>query len=207
VPIQGRLVTFTLGTGVTRQQCTGTTDEAGTARCEFIVTGQPLNDAATVPVTTTFVGDPYYLPSSDSATLKLQYATGRAAGLAAQIRLPLISVGLAPTPDTGPVRTADATSTTTPCTANVSAVVVTAHAVCVNVTTAVNPGTSTATTTAADTRIGLPGMPVVELSGIRATSTTTCAAATGTVELTLTVAGQPITVPTGPNAAIDLGAH
>jgi len=64
VPIQGRQVIFTLGTGATAQTCMGTTDPMGIATCPILV-NQPLGAGM---VSDKFAGDPFYLPSSASAT-------------------------------------------------------------------------------------------------------------------------------------------
>jgi hypothetical protein len=208
VPVAGRAVNIILGSGADQQTCSGTTDSAGLAICTITSVNQPLNDTATVPVTVSFTGDAYYLPSTASATVRLEYYTGRAFGLVATVNLPLITVRVPPTPDTGPVRIAQASSTTTPCAASVSAIVIAASALCSNVTTRLAPGTSTAASTVADVTIGIPGIPVIEISGATATSTSTCGSATGSTALTLRIAGTPVTVPTTPNSETDLtGAH
>lgn len=64
VPIQGRQVVFTLGTGATAQTCPGMTDPTGTATCTILV-NQPLGPGV---VSDKFAGDDFYLPSSASAT-------------------------------------------------------------------------------------------------------------------------------------------
>ncbi|HEV8558148.1 MAG TPA: sialidase family protein [Actinophytocola sp.] len=203
VPIDGRTVSIAIGTGATQQTCTGTTNAAGTAACT-ITPNQPLNASATVPLTATFAGDAFYLPSSATAILLLQFMTGRAFGLTAAINLLLLRLRVPPTPDTGPVRTPNASTTNPPCTATLSALVLTAHALCANVTTTVNPGTATATATAADATIGVPGIPVISVSGLTATSTSNCTTAAGSTTLTLTIGGVPITVPATPNFRIGL---
>jgi hypothetical protein len=63
VPIAGRSVVFTLGTGASAQTCTGTTDATGTAACPIVV-NQPPGPGV---VSANFAGDDYYLPSSASA--------------------------------------------------------------------------------------------------------------------------------------------
>jgi hypothetical protein len=204
IPIAGRTVNITLGSGATQQTCAGTTDASGTVACTITVVNQPLNDTATVPVTVAFAGDAFYLPSTASATVRLEFYTGRAFGLSATIHLPLLPITVPPTPDTGPVRVAQATTTTTPCTATINAIVVTASALCPKVTTTLAPGTSTGTSTVADVTVGIPGVPVIEVSGVTATSRSTCGSATGSTTLTLRVAGSPVTVPTAPNSEIDL---
>src|SRR5262245_45615936 len=62
VPIVGRNVIFTLGTGVTAQTCSGTTGPTGSASCPILV-NQPAGPGA---VSAQFAGDDYYLPSSVS---------------------------------------------------------------------------------------------------------------------------------------------
>lgn len=205
VPIAGRTVDIALGGGSSQQTCSGTTDSTGTAQCTIASVNQSLNDTATVPVTVTFTGDAYYLPSTASTTVRLEYYTGRAFGLSANVNLPLLSVIVPPTPDTGPIRIAQASSTTTACTATVDVAVVTAKALCPNVTTRLAPGTSTATSTVADVTIGIPGLPVIEISGITALSTSTCGAATGSTNIvTLRIGGTSVPVPTPPNSEINL---
>jgi hypothetical protein len=67
VPIAGRIVAFTLGTGASAQSCTGPTNAAGVASCTISAVAQPLGPGT---VKASFAGDAFYLPSSDSkATL------------------------------------------------------------------------------------------------------------------------------------------
>jgi O-glycosyl hydrolase len=204
VPISGRPVSIALGSGPSRQECTGTTDGTGTASCTIRAVNQPLTDTATVPVTVSFGGDAFYLPSRASASVRLEYYTGRAFGLSAGVHPPVLTVRIPPSPDTGKIRVAKAMTTTTPCTASVSTVLVTAGALCPRVTTHLAPGTSTATATVSDVSVGLPGVPVIELSGVRATSTSTCGAASGNVSLTVRVAGTRIAVSTAPGSGVRL---
>ncbi|HEY3606132.1 MAG TPA: choice-of-anchor P family protein [Pseudonocardiaceae bacterium] len=203
-PIAGRTVMIALGAGASQQSCAGTTDASGTAACTIGVVNQPLTAAATVPVTVTFAGDPFYLPVTGSATVRLEFYTGRAFGLSAQINLLLTSLAIPPTPDTGQVRTASASTTTTPCTVNINTLLINAAALCANVTTTLAPGTSTVTSTLQNTTIGVPGLPVIGLSGVRSTSVSSCTGSSGTATLTLTIAGVPVTVPTAPNSVINL---
>ncbi|MEU5000233.1 choice-of-anchor P family protein [Streptomyces sp. NPDC021622] len=53
--------------------------------------------------------------------------------------------------------------------------------------------------------IGLPGLPVIGISGLTSKSSSSCAAAKGSVSLELTVAGAPITAPDTPGYEVDLG--
>lgn len=74
-PIAGRTVTFTLGTGLTAQSCSGVTDATGTASCTISPVNQPLGPGT---ITASFAGDAFYLPASDTrATLQFGFlATG-----------------------------------------------------------------------------------------------------------------------------------
>ena len=65
VPIAGRTVVFTLGTGATAQSCSGVTDGAGVAACDIFPVNQPSGPGV---VTANFAGDAFYLPSSASET-------------------------------------------------------------------------------------------------------------------------------------------
>ncbi|MFH8465948.1 choice-of-anchor P family protein [Streptomyces sp. NPDC017991] len=204
-PVSGRSVRFTLGTGDDEQACTGTTDGAGSATCTVASVDQPLNDSATVTLRASFAGDAGYLASDTSAQLKLQYATGRAYGVSAHVALlgvPLLDVE--PQPDTGTVRTADATTTATPCSAEFSSPLLSVRKLCPKVTTSLAPGEVTASSTVAQARIGLTGVPLIEVSGLTATSTSTCGKTTGSTTLTLKIAGVPVTVSGAPNTEIPL---
>ncbi|MEU5694335.1 choice-of-anchor P family protein [Actinosynnema sp. NPDC020468] len=206
-PIAGATVELTAGTGSTRQSCTAATDAAGVARCAVPVLAQPLNEAATVPVTGVFAGDPFYLPSNASATGRLNYLTGRAFGLSANVNLLLATLRLPPQPDTGPVRTASASTAAPPCTAALTTLLISAHGICPNVTVTLAPGTSVGTATVQDVSIGIPGLPVIKATALRSVSTSTCAAATGSVTIAaLTVGGLPVDTGVAPNSGIDLGA-
>ncbi|GLZ30063.1 hypothetical protein Lesp02_22530 [Lentzea sp. NBRC 105346] len=186
-PVEGRTVSLTLGG---TQSCVDTTDAAGVASCGIASVDQPLNATATVAVTAKFAGDDYYEPSQVDATVGLRYLTGRGFGVGAA---PLLQ----PTPDTGQVRVARATTTSPPCVATISGVI-TARAVCASVVTTLAPGTSTATASVAQLSVG-----VVALRDITATSRSTCGGSTGNVTLgSLTVAGLPVGFTTAPNTTI-----
>ncbi|WP_143467094.1 choice-of-anchor P family protein [Lentzea kentuckyensis] len=188
-PVAGRSVELNLGA----QSCVDTTDPAGVAECDIPSVDQPLNAAATVPVTATFTGDQFYEPSQASTTVGLQHMTGRGFGLSGSA----LGLTVTPTPDTGEVRVARATTTAPPCVANVP---VGARALCTSVVTTLAPGTSTARASVAELGIG-----IVALRDVVATSRSTCGGATGNVTIgALTVAGLPITVSTAPNTTIPL---
>jgi len=108
------------------------------------------------------------------------YLTGRAFGLSAQaapLGLPLIDIP--PTPDTGPILTSSAGSTSTPCVLTISGLI-SAEALCVNVTTTLRPPKSTAKATAAELAIaGLLPLPSIAATLVEADSTSTCAGSSG----------------------------
>lgn len=204
-PVADRSVHFTVGSSDTEQTCEGTTGTDGTARCTISGIKQPLNNAATVPLRVEFAGDANYLASHADTTLLLEYYTGRAYGLSTSLTLPLLPpIHLAEQPDTGQVRTASATNTSPPCTTQISAIALNAKAVCANVTTTLAPGTSKATASVTTATVGLPGVPVIGVSGLTTTATSRCDGATGTTQLNLTIGGSAITVPTAPNSVISL---
>ena len=205
-PITGRRLALTLGSGSTAQTCSATTDGNGAAACTIAVVDQPLTETATLPVIAAFDGDGYYLPSQGAATVRLEYYTGRSYGIAADINLLLASLSLPAQPDTGPIRTAHASHTDTPCAANIDTLLVTVAGLCPSVVTSLARGTSTATATVQSVSIGLPGLPVISISGLTATSHTTCAGSAGSATLTLTLNGNPVTIPTGPDSVVPLPA-
>lgn len=198
--VSGRQVTLSLGGGDSRQECAGTTNADGVAECTIDEVDQPLNDEATVPVGLDFTGDDYYEKSSERATVLLEYYTGRSYGIAAD--------GVVqPTPDTGQVRTAQASRHDPGCAVGAGLVLVRAGTLCPLVVTSLAPGTSKATSTVQDVRIGLPGLPLIEVSGVTARSASTCAAggsARGSTELTLRIAGELVEVTGEPNAVVEL---
>ena len=203
-PIAGSIVQFALGTGANQQTCTGTTDTSGTASCTIPAVNQPLDGSGTIPVSATFNGDAFYVASSASAAALLEYYTGRSFGLSADVNLVLAQLTIPPTPDTGQVRTAQATTTTTPCSVNISTLLISADALCADVTTTLAPGTSTTTATVQNATIGLPGLPAIGISGLTATSVSSCTATHGSAKISLTIAGAPVTVSTAPNSVIGL---
>jgi hypothetical protein len=199
-PISGRAVNFTIGSGGSAQTCSGTTSTSGQASCTIASVNQPAS-ATTVPVSAVFAGDPFYKPASASATLRFQFMTGRAFGLTSSGL-----VGISPTPDTGPVSTSGATTVAPPCVLTLSGLI-TAHTLCAKVATTVNPGTSTATASLQDARIGVPGVPVIQIGAVQSSSNTTCAGSTGQATITsITVGGIPLNIDLhpGPNTTINV---
>jgi len=64
-PIAGRMVLFTLGTGASKQICSGLTNPSGFATCPISPVAQPLGPGV---VADSFAGDTFYQPASASAT-------------------------------------------------------------------------------------------------------------------------------------------
>ena len=193
-PISGRTLTFTIGSGGSAQSCSGATDAAGSASCTIASVNQPAATTS-VPVTAAFAGDAYYQPSSASATLKFQYLTGRAYGLASSGL-----VGISPVPDTGQIATAAAGTFGPPCVVAISGLI-SAHTLCAKVVTALNPGTSTATASVQDATIGVLGLPVIKVGLVQSSSATTCAGSSGDTTVTsLSVGGIPVNVNLHPGA-------
>ena len=71
-PIAGRNVTFTLGTGTSAQTCSAVTNSTGAVACSIASLNQ---SPGPIPVTDTFAGDDYYLPSSAASTVNLPEGT------------------------------------------------------------------------------------------------------------------------------------
>ena len=65
VPIAGRPVTITVGSGSSSQSCSGTTNASGVATCTINPLTVPQGPQ---PISGSFLGDAFYLPSSASAS-------------------------------------------------------------------------------------------------------------------------------------------
>ncbi|HEV7755127.1 MAG TPA: ice-binding family protein [Mycobacteriales bacterium] len=146
---------------------------------------------------------------SEKVVVSGQNLTGRAYGLKATATLlgvPLVTVPR--TPDTGPVSTTSTSSTTTPCVATVSGLV-SAHALCANVTTVAFPGKSTATASTADTTVAIAGIPTVTMRTIESSSTTTCSGSTGSATIEFLKVGNTVVIGApgrpAPNTGINVG--
>jgi hypothetical protein len=195
VPIAGRSVAFTIGSGGSAQSCSGTTGADGRVSCTVATVSQPASTTS-LPVSAAFAGDTFYQPASATATLRFQFMTGRAFGLSASGLL----VNVSPTPDTGPVSTAVTSTVAPPCVATISGLI-TAHTLCVQVVTGVNPGSSTATASVQDATIGVLGVPAITLGLIQSSSRTTCAGSSGQVTIaSIAVGGVPVNVALHPAA-------
>ena len=71
VPIAGRTLILTLGTGAGSQSCTGLTDGAGSAQC--VIPNISVAQGPE-PVNASFAGDAYYLPSADASQSVIVFA-------------------------------------------------------------------------------------------------------------------------------------
>ncbi|MCF3123663.1 hypothetical protein IPZ68_28730 [Streptomyces arenae] len=101
------------------------------------------------------------------------------------------------------MRTAGAESKAPPCAQSVEALVLSADALCAEATAKTGPSGATATATLAEARVGVPGLPVVEVSGLTATSTSSCTAEEGSTKLTLKVAGIDVTLGSAETTALN----
>ncbi len=72
VPIVGRTVAFTLGSGTSAQKCSATTNSSGAASCVITKVYQTMSPA---PVTATFAGDAYYAPANASGNVAISTPT------------------------------------------------------------------------------------------------------------------------------------
>jgi hypothetical protein len=70
-PIAGRQLTLTLGSGASGQSCTAATDVGGSARCTVPSVSVAQGPE---PVSASFAGDAYYLPSADRSHSAIVFA-------------------------------------------------------------------------------------------------------------------------------------
>ncbi|MEN3359636.1 MAG: hypothetical protein V7637_3618 [Mycobacteriales bacterium] len=86
---------------------------------------------------------------------------------------------------------------------------VSAHVLCAQVATTAFPGRSAASASVDDTTVGITGIPVITLTAIRSTSTTTCAGSTGTTTIAFLKVGSTVVIsqPTNiaPNTTVNVG--
>jgi hypothetical protein len=134
------------------------------------------------------------------------YVTGRALGVAADVPLLGLPLGIEPTPDTGEVRTSGKKTVSPPCaqSADVPALV-TVEVLCAEVVAKTKPNRITSTASVQDTKIAVQGLPLISVQGVQASSTSSCGTSTGGVDLELKVDGTPVEVGDLPNQEIDLG--
>ncbi|MEN3356490.1 MAG: hypothetical protein V7637_472 [Mycobacteriales bacterium] len=193
-PIATRTGTLSGGTAASGSVQIGA---AGTYRWVASYSGDANNNAVTSPC------------GSEQVTVTPQVLTGRAYGLAAQASLlGAVLVNVPPTPDTGHISTTSSTTTSVPCVASVGGLV-SAHVLCAQVATTAFPGRSAATASVADASVGITGIPLITLTTIQSSSTTTCAGSTGTTTIAflkvgnVTVISQPTNI--APNTTVNVG--
>lgn len=203
-PVTDQTVAFTLGAGDSEQVCEGTTTADGAVTCTVEAVDQPLTDETTVPVSLTFDGDGFYLPSEASAEVLLEYVTGSAFGLSADIPVLGLPISIGPAPESGEVRTAHAEETEPSCLERLGSALVTADVLCAQVVSDTDPTAATASANVSEARIGLAGLSLIELSGVEVASISTCEEQVGSVDMTLKVAGVPIEIGDTPDLEIDV---
>jgi hypothetical protein len=213
----GGTVTFTLY-GPNDAKCAGTpvatrtgTLAGGTASSGNVTAGS----AGTYEWVATYGGDanngPVTSPcGSETVTVTpLPRLTGRAYGLTATATLlgiPILNV--VPIPDTGHISTSGSSSTTTPCVATLTGLI-TAHALCANVTTVASPARSTASASVADATAAISTVPTITTQVVQSTSTTTCAGSSGSTTIAYLKVGTTVVIahPTNvaPNTTVTVG--
>ncbi|ACU74816.1 Ig domain protein group 1 domain protein [Catenulispora acidiphila DSM 44928] len=115
-------------------------------------------------------------------------------------------VGIAPTPEAGPVATTVATASSPPCVVTLSGLI-NAGTLCANVSTAVNPDSSTANASVQRVGIGLLGLPAIQIGAVTSTSHMVCAGgAGGATVASITVGGiaVPVSITPGPNTTVNV---
>ncbi|RNL79153.1 Ig-like domain-containing protein [Nocardioides marmorisolisilvae] len=188
-PVVGRNVTIKLGSGLTAQSCTGPTNTSGIASCTIPSVHQPLNAAATLPVGLTFAGDNFYMKSTGSSTIGLQYMTGRAFAVQASVIIPGLQLTIKPTPDTGNVRTAVPFTKAPACVLAVNGKIG-VKTLCAKVVAGTAPGRITSTSSIAGVTVSLPNLPVIAIGAVNASSATSCAGSVGqTTVASVTIGG------------------
>lgn len=174
-----------------------TAGSAGTYNWVAVYNGDANNASVTSPC------------GSEKVIVTATRLTGRAYGLTATATLlgvPLVNV--VPIPDTGHVSTTSSSTTTTPCVATLNGLV-SAHALCANVTTVASPGRSTASASVADAAVGITGIPAITTRVVQSTSTTTCGGSSGTTTIDFLQVGSTVVIGQrtviAPNTAIVVG--
>jgi hypothetical protein len=173
-----------------------------------------VSAAGTYDWVATYNGDAANGPStsacgSEMVSVTAQTLTGRAYGLSANATLLGVSLlAVPPTPDTGAVATTGSSTTSTPCVATLSGLV-SAHALCANVTTSTSPATAVATASVANATVAIAGIPTITTGEVQSSSTTTCTGSTGTTTIAFLKVGNTVVIaqPTAiaPNTAVNIG--
>jgi Big-like domain-containing protein len=208
-PVSGTTVTFDITSGPNAgKTATAATNASGVATFTY-----SSSLAGTDTVSASF-NDPASGLTINSNSVTVAWInpilTGRAYGLSAKATLlgaPLLTI--MPTPDTGPISTSSSSSTATPCAKTLSGPLVSAQALCANVTTVSYPGKSVATASVANADLGIPGVPAIALQTVASSSTTTCSGSSGSTTIAFLQIGSTVVIsrPTtiAPNTTISVG--
>jgi hypothetical protein len=84
---------------------------------------------------------------------------------------------------------------------------ISAHTLCARVDTTVNPGASSASASVQDARIGVLGLPVIQIGLVQSASRTNCGGSTGDATITsITVGGilVNVNIHPGPNTTVSI---
>jgi hypothetical protein len=179
----------------------GTTDSNGNVTFTYTST-QTGQDTISASVLVTALPPPNNsFPSDNTAAVvwvQPTVMTGRAFGLSADASVPLLkqNVNLPAFPDTGPIKTPDASDTGKKCTANLGGPI-NATAVCGQVVTSTTPNGSAAIAGVADVAVNLgSSLPVIRVKAVEAKSATTCSGSKGSATVaSLAIGNTVITLP------------
>ncbi|MBS2539061.1 Ig-like domain-containing protein [Catenulispora sp. NF23] len=196
-PLQGAPIAFKVSAGPNDGLTgTGTTDAAGNATFSYTST---TSGTDTVGSSTS---NPAGTVSSNNVSVIWDILlTGRAYGLESSGLL-----GITPTPQAGPVATTVAGNSSPPCVVTISGLI-NAGTLCANVTTALDPDSSTANASVQHVGIGLLGIPAIQIGAVTSTSHSVCAGSTGGATIaSITVGGiaVPVSLTPGPNTTVNL---
>jgi len=196
-PLSGTPISFDVSSGPNAGLAgTGITDSSGNATFAYssAVAGTDVVTASTKNPAGTITSNPVNV-------VWLMVLTGHAYGLESSGLL-----GIAPTPEAGPVVTTSGGTTAPPCVVTLSGLI-NAGTLCANVSTTVNPNSTTANASVQHVGIGLLGIPAIQIGAVTSTSHMVCTGGTGDATVaSITVGGIPlqIDVHPGPNTTVNI---
>ncbi|WP_370358720.1 choice-of-anchor P family protein [Catenulispora sp. MAP12-49] len=197
-PLQGAPIAFKVASGPNAGLTGSATTDAG-GNATFTYTGTVSGTDVIGASTTNPAGT---ITSNNVQVTWLTLLTGDAYGLKSSGL-----VGIAPTPEAGPVAVTGASTSSPPCDANILGLIITANTLCANVSTAVNPDSSTADASVQHVGIAVLGLPAIQIGAVASTSHMVCAGGTGGTSIaSITVGGitVPISVNPGPNTTVNV---
>lgn len=196
--LQGSTVDFTIPSGPNA----GKTSSAVTNSSGVAAFGYTSSKAGTDTVNASVTNAVGVITAQSPAVVDwVSYLTGRAYGLSASGLVPLPA-----TPDTGYVKTDTAQNVQPPCVATITGLI-SASTLCADVTTSLNPDTSTATASVQHVGINVLGVPAIEIGAVDSSSKTSCSGSTGDATIAqVTVGGIPVNVNVhpGPNTTVNV---